>query len=273
MQRRLTIQNSDWSEDVINRKVASFVVHSLDNIKNLPKHITTIILDMAHLLGSNEHYKWVEYFNTSCIGHDRTMNIIAVGWKNVPAITPGWSFADYILPDAVENMITNGPWQRNPKFAPQYRSNAKLVEMSKALALDRRGLVVISRGDSTSMEASKCRTWCKNLQLDSLTIVVGLNNLPHYIITETTTRPTIRPILVLWEKIASEMKLDHWMLLLSYAQDAVIVIVLNEENQATAASIPCVDRIRSWMTTGKGKEPRAPFLTATIHKTSPFASA
>jgi hypothetical protein len=277
MQKRLTERNSDWSEDVITRKLSTFVIHSLDIIRNLPSHITTIILDMAHLFGSNEHFQWVDYFNTIRLGgssHDeRTLNVIAVGWKNVPAMTPGWSFADFITPDAVEDMIgINGPWHRTPEYAPRYRSNAALVKMSNQLALDRRGLVVLARGNTDSMEASKCKTWIRNIQLNSLTTVVGLNNLPLFLMNAKATLPNMRPILVLQEYIAEKMTLDHWMLLLSHAQDAVLVLILNEENQANAASILPVDRIRTWLITGKNKEPRSPFLTATIHKTSPFLS-
>lgn len=265
LSKRLTERKSTWKPAVIKQHVGAFPILSLAHAKQrLLPEVTTLILDMAHMMGSVEHCQWVRWVKEQCMDKDRSMNVLAMGWKNVPSVMPGWGLNDFIAHGAVEDMLTLGPWGRNPTGAPRRRTHAGLIKMSKELADARRGLVLLARGTSDSFEAHKCMavrralTACKD--------IVGLNDLPLWLMQQKGA-----VIMVLLESIASKMNLDHWMLLMSHGQEAVLVLAEDAvpDKDALDRTMPPMDMIRTWIREGH-KKPVQVYCTVPIHKTSPW---
>lgn len=264
LSRRLTECKATWKPAVIKQHVAAFTIISLTHIKRLLPEVTTIILDMGHLLGSIEHHQWVRWVQKHCIDKGRAMTVLAVGWRNVPNITPGWGLNDFISHSAVEDMLTLGPWRRNPTGAPRFRTHAALLKMNTALSKEGRGFVLLSRGTSDSFEAARCTTMRR--AFNACTGIVGLNDLPLWLMRQQGA-----VIMVLMESIAAKMNLDHWMLLMSHGQEAFLVLAQDEMpgTDALDPAIPPLDMIQTWIHQAN-KKPVRIYCTVPIHKTSPW---
>src|SRR5688572_14293036 len=155
---QLTVRKTDWKPAVIDGRVAVFNIITLNNLRTLPMETSTILLDLAHLWGSRDHYDWVKYIKEHCVAKDRTMRVMAMGWQNVPAITPGWCLNERIFHSAVDDMLNHGPWGTNGTLIPRHRTYAALLKMPAQLAQRREGLVVMGRGMTTiGMEAGLCQ--------------------------------------------------------------------------------------------------------------------
>jgi len=272
LQRRLRARKRDWSEATVTKYVGLYSILSLHRLKALPAETTCIILDMAHLWGSMDHYLWVKHVHKEYVVKERDMSAFAVGYMHVPAISPGWSLNDYINHDAVQRMLDHGPWATNPTGAPRSRTEAQLVTMSTQMASSGRGLVVLSRGSSsTSMEAGRCRKKWLPLLGPQYTRVLGLNDLPLYVLNLVAG---VIPILVLSEDVGKAMDLHHWMLLLAHAQDCRLVVVRPDAKEDAAVNMDAIDttpipmiQIKSWM---QEKRIRPTSCTVAINKTLPW---
>jgi hypothetical protein len=258
---------------------------SLEQLHTLPGEITTLVLDMAHLWGSLDHYRWARFIKS--MNKDRTMTVVAVGWKNVPPIHPGWALNDLFGHEAVELLL-----DQIPTGAVVYRTHEQLVTMAGKIGRVSSGLVILARGATESMEGKQCRNLAS--EFGSLTRVIGLNDLPLFLMQHRAKdeadkaregaphRPDVKPLLVLLEYIdkkgnlrhvGKDLKLDHWMLLLSHIRDSAILI-LGQVKPAPDTPISTVvvppsplTMIRGWI---QDKKVVHPLLTVTIHKPSPW---
>lgn len=260
--RSLSRRRPTWNQRSVQRQVSLASIQSLDQIHRLSPHVTTLILDMAHLYGSVDHYAWVKYVRTQA--KDRSITIVATGWQQVPPIHPGWSLnTEPTTHDAVEDMLLDGPWKRNSTWSPCFRTKVQLVSLGRQLLLQKRGLVVLVRGTSESMEA---RSHAKvTRSFGRLARTVGLNDLPLYLLTEKSLRPAVQPLLVLQEHIGTKLGLEQWMLLLSHLGDAILVLLRTNDAMDTGGT--ALDLILSWT---REKNLGRLSLTRPIYKVSPW---
>lgn len=263
--RTLGLRRPNWNQRSLQRQVSLASIASLSQVSRLSPHVTTLILDLAHLWGSVDHYAWLKYVCGQA--SDRSMSIVALGWQGVPPVRPGWSLnSQPASHDHVEDMLLDGPWKRNPAWTACFRTKEELLRLSRSLLLQQRGLVVLVRGVSDSMEGRRCQRFTRSLGRMALT--VGLFDLPMFILREKTTlRPTVQCLLVLQESIADKLSLEQWMLLLSHMDDSVLILYKDQEQGLASPPSNPVQTILAWT---RGKTLGRITLTRPIFKPSPW---